>query len=174
MHLVQRLDREAGGLLVVAHDQGAAARLGLQLQRAEVDKAYVAEVLGDLAAAHGEAGEVAVPLDRKPALTRWRVLAWDPARRVSLVELRILTGRRHQIRRHLEILGHPVMGDPRYGRGNKNREGLRLAAVGLAFRDPASGRPVALRLDPRRLGFQAPPPELRLGGGPLPAVDLGP
>ncbi len=174
VHLVQRLDREAGGLLVVAHDRGAAARLGEQLRRGEMDKAYLAEVLGDLAASHGPEGEVAVPLDRKEALTRWRVLAWDPERGASLVALRIVTGRRHQIRRHLEILGHPVLGDPRYGRRNKNREGLRLAAVGLAFRDPASGRPVALRLDPRRLGFPAPPPELRLDGRVLPAVELRP
>ncbi len=58
----------------------------------------------------------------------------------------IETGRQHQIRRHLESIGHPVLGDPRYGAGNKNRDGMRLAAVFLAFEEPFTGEAIELAL----------------------------
>jgi tRNA pseudouridine32 synthase/23S rRNA pseudouridine746 synthase len=46
------------------------------------------------------------------------------------------SGRKHQIRRHFDMIGHPVMGDPRYGKGNKNAEGLQLLATSLKFKCP--------------------------------------
>ena len=64
----------------------------------------------------------------------------------TTLEVTIEAGRHHQIRRHPDAIGHPVLGDPRYGAGNKNREGMRLAAVYLAFRDPLTGEDVELRL----------------------------
>lgn len=51
----------------------------------------------------------------------------------SLLEVSIETGRLHQIRRHLAAIGHPVMGDPRYGEGNKNADGLKLVASRISF-----------------------------------------
>jgi tRNA pseudouridine32 synthase/23S rRNA pseudouridine746 synthase len=149
VHLVQRLDREAAGLMVLAHDPGSARRLAAALQSEQAEKGYRAQVRGRL---EGQ-GRIDLPLDGRPALTEYRALAYDPAADVSTLAVRILSGRLHQIRRHLEAVGHPVMGDPRYGQGNKNREGLRLVAVALGFACPVTGRPVTYRLDPELAGF---------------------
>jgi len=56
--------------------------------------------------------------------------------------VQIRTGRLHQIRRHFDLIGHPVMGDPRYGTGNKNKEGLQLEADQLRFICPFAKREV--------------------------------
>ena len=56
----------------------------------------------------------------------------------------------------MDALGFPVMGDPRYGRGNKNTEGMRLAAMGLGFRDPVTGERVRFELGGVELGFRTP------------------
>lgn len=58
----------------------------------------------------------------------------------------IETGRLHQIRRHFEMIGHPVIGDPRYGKGNKNNEGLRLKCVEIAFHCPIHNTQILQRL----------------------------
>jgi tRNA pseudouridine32 synthase/23S rRNA pseudouridine746 synthase len=144
--LVHRLDREVEGLVLVAHDAQAAAALSALLREAKVVKRYRAEVIGDVAADRGSEGTIDLPVDDKPARTTFRVLSRDPERDTTTLEVTIETGRHHQIRRHLEAIGHPVLGDPRYGAGNKNREGIRLAAVFLAFREPFSGEDVELRL----------------------------
>ena len=141
---VHRLDREVPGLVLVAHDERAAAALSALLREGRVVKRYRAEVLGDVASALGREGVVETPLDGKDARTSWRVVACDAERGATTLDVTIETGRQHQIRRHLESIGHPVLGDPRYGAGNKNREGLRLSAVSLAFRDPFTGEEVAL------------------------------
>jgi tRNA pseudouridine32 synthase/23S rRNA pseudouridine746 synthase len=141
---VHRLDREVAGLVLVAHDPKAAAALSALLREGRVVKRYRAEVLGDVASALGREGVVDTPLDGKSARTLWRVAAFDAARDATTLDVTIETGRQHQIRRHLAEIGHPVLGDPRYGAGNKNREGLRLAAVFLAFADPFTGEAVEL------------------------------
>ena len=153
-YLVHRLDREAQGLMVFAHTRAAAANLSRQFQAMQVEKVYLAEVRGDLAAAHGRTGRVELPLDGQAALTEYEVLSYDAARDVSAVRVRIATGRLHQIRRHLDMLGFPVMGDPRYGRGNKNTEGMRLVAAGLAFRDPATGERVHFEVPEAEAGWR--------------------
>jgi tRNA pseudouridine32 synthase / 23S rRNA pseudouridine746 synthase len=142
--LVHRLDREVAGLVLVAHDPEAAAALSALLREAKVVKRYRAEVVGDVEADQGKEGAIDLPLDDKPARTSFRVLSRDPVRNTTTLEVTIETGRHHQIRRHFEAIGHPVLGDPRYGAGNKNREGMRLAAVYLAFREPFAGEEVEL------------------------------
>jgi len=139
---VHRLDREAGGLLVVAHDGDAAAKLSLLFQQSRVTKRYRVRVKGDLAAVMGESGEIDTPIDGKAARTRYRAVGYDPASDSSICDVELLTGRLHQIRRHFEQLGFPVIGDPRYGKGNKDMGGLRLRAVHLAFECPLSGERV--------------------------------
>jgi len=141
---VHRLDREVEGLVLVAHDPGCAAALSELFRSAKVEKRYRAVVLGDVAASRGEAGTVDEPLDGRSARTLWRVVPGEGAPGTTTLDVTIETGRQHQIRRHLEAIGHPVMGDPRYGAGNKNREGMRLVAVFLAFRDPFTGEEVVL------------------------------
>ena len=147
--LVHRLDRAVEGLVLVAHDATAAAALSALLREAKVVKRYRAEVIGDVAADRGTEGTIDLPIEEKSARTTFRVVARDAGRDTTTLDVTIETGRHHQIRRHFEAIGHPVVGDPRYGTGNKNREGMRLAAVFLSFRDPFSGKDVELRLPGR-------------------------
>jgi len=141
VYLVHRLDLEASGLLVVAHSRQAAAKLSALFQAREVDKRYRVDVLGDLRV-RGDAGRIELPLDDKPAVTEYRLEGVDEQAGRSTVMIRMWSGRYHQIRRHFDAIGHPVIGDPRYGRGNKDPGGMRLAAVGIAFTDPWTQRPV--------------------------------
>jgi tRNA pseudouridine32 synthase / 23S rRNA pseudouridine746 synthase len=130
--LVHRLDRETTGLMVVAYHSQGAAKLSDLFQNNKIAKTYQAIVKGALP--EGETGAITFSLDGKKATTHFKVLATKNSQ--SLLELTIETGRFHQIRRHLDMIGHPVMGDPRYGKGNKNKEGLKLLAWSLSFVDP--------------------------------------
>ncbi len=111
------------------------------------------QVVGDIGARLGAQGRLDQPLDGKAAVTEYRVLDWDAAANRSTLAVRIQTGRLHQIRRHLADAGFPVLGDPRYGQGNKSAEGLRLAAVGLTFSCPRRKQPVEYQLDAADVGF---------------------
>lgn len=131
---VHRLDRETEGLMVVAYHSKAAAELSRLFQEQKVKKTYLAIVAGDVSGLNDQ-GLIDENLDRKVAQTKYKVIQKLPEGRL-LVELKPITGRLHQIRRHLDLLGCGVWGDPKYGKGNKNREGMKLAAVGLEFFDP--------------------------------------
>lgn len=144
VHLVHRLDREAAGIMLLAHTREAAAGLSLLFRDNLIVKGYRAEVLGEVGAV-GHKGVIDMPLDGKEARTVFTVLSYEPPKDVSLVDVMIETGRLHQIRRHFDMIGHPVMGDPRYGTGNKNREGLQLVAYRLSFRCPLRGRQVGYK-----------------------------
>jgi tRNA pseudouridine32 synthase/23S rRNA pseudouridine746 synthase len=130
--LVHRLDRETEGLMLIAYDSGAAAKLSALFQDRKVNKSYEAIVLGELAA--GSRQSIRDKLDGKEAVTHFEVI--ESRKGQSHLRIEIETGRLHQIRRHLEIIGHPVMGDPKYGTGNKNRSGLQLVATSLEIFDP--------------------------------------
>ncbi|HPI92821.1 MAG TPA: RluA family pseudouridine synthase [Deltaproteobacteria bacterium] len=143
---VHRLDREVEGLVVVAHTSRAASELSRLFQKNEVRKTYRVEVRGEMEPRDGIVEE---PLDGKPARTRYSVIGFDPGANVSILTVHIDTGRLHQIRRHLAFIGHPVMGDPRYGRGNRDGRPMRLLACGIAFTCPFTGE----RLE---CGFDAP------------------
>lgn len=134
--LIHRLDREAAGLVLIAHDGEAAARLSALFRDNLIDKRYRVRVRGAVA---DKRGEISLPLDGKPALTRYTVAAYDAEVDETALEVTIATGRLHQIRRHFAMIGHPVLGDPKYGSGNKNKTGLQLTAMGLRFHCPFSG-----------------------------------
>lgn len=131
--LVHRLDREAQGLMLLAHDKRASAVLGDLFQQRRIIKQYHIEVQGCVTA---EQGVLNMPLDGKAAQTRFKRLAQDVELGRSLLEITLDSGRKHQIRRHFAEYGFPVLGDPLYGQHNKNAEGLRLVAVRLAFDNP--------------------------------------
>ena len=99
-------------------------------------KRYCIEVKGELPAS----GEFRSPLDGKAAQTRYRCLDHDPKRASSKAEVELITGRKHQIRRHFADAGFPVLGDPRYGSGNGDSRGLQLRAVALSFTCPLTGQ----------------------------------
>ncbi len=132
IYLVHRLDRETEGVMVFGYTSEGAAKLSELFQKNEIHKTYQALVLGEMVI--GSQGVIEASLDGKVAVTHYQVM--DSRHGLSKLELKIETGRLHQIRRHLESIGHPVMGDPKYGKGNKNQEGLKLLAKSLNFKDP--------------------------------------
>jgi tRNA pseudouridine32 synthase/23S rRNA pseudouridine746 synthase len=79
------------------------------------------------------------PIDGKFAVSRYRVIARNPEKATSTLLVEIETGRMHQIRRHLAGAGIPVMGDPRYGTGNKDGRPMRLIACELSWPCPITG-----------------------------------
>ena len=133
VYLIHRLDREARGLMLIAHSRSAARKLSMLFQQQRVKKEYAVSVLGRPCDSQGT---IKLPLDGKPAHTEYDLEEYDAASNTSRLRVRIMTGRTHQIRRHLNMLGHPVMGDPRYGQGNKSTAGLQLSATRLVFECP--------------------------------------
>jgi tRNA pseudouridine32 synthase/23S rRNA pseudouridine746 synthase len=142
---VHRLDRAASGLLLVAHSKSMAAELSRLFGEREIEKRYRAVVVGDLS--QGPAFiQVEEPIDEKEAISEvsFRQLSADGER--SLVDIRIETGRKHQIRRHLAALGHPVCGDRLYGEAAEGSMDLQLTAYLLAFHCPVNDERVEYRL----------------------------
>lgn len=148
--IVHRLDKDTSGLLVVAKTEAALRGLQAQIQARRARRDYLALVWGRLNRAEGA---VDAPIGRDPrhrtrmavvasgrrAVTHYRVV--ERFREATLLELRLQTGRTHQIRVHCAALDHPVVGDPVYGR-RPNAWGLRrqaLHAFRLAFAHPATG-----------------------------------
>jgi 23S rRNA pseudouridine1911/1915/1917 synthase len=151
--IVHRLDRDTSGLLMVAKHDAAQASLMLQLKARRVRKTYLALVAGNVAAGIGRIEapigrdpkhrtRMAVVPDGKAATTGYRVRerfdGW------TVLELDLITGRTHQIRVHLDAIGHPVAGDPVYGTGRSRRgpdglERLFLHAWRLELVAPGDG-----------------------------------
>ena len=144
---VHRLDREAAGINLIAHSKNAAAALSTLFQQRRVKKGYRVQVRGDLKQ-EKNSGLIELPLDGKKSLTEFRIISYDRETNVTDLKVFIHTGRKHQIRRHLSMIGHPVMGDPRYGKGNKNRSGLKLAATILEFKCPYRKKEISYSIGP--------------------------
>jgi 23S rRNA pseudouridine955/2504/2580 synthase len=163
LELAHRLDRDTSGLLMVALKRGALVELHRMLREGEVEKVYLAvakgaweggprelrESLHKYVDAKGER-RVAVREGGMKAVTRVRAL--KSSADFSLLEVRLLTGRTHQIRVHLAHAGHPVLGDGKYGDFALNhaleREGVRrlfLHASRLALLHPVTGEKLELR-----------------------------
>jgi tRNA pseudouridine32 synthase / 23S rRNA pseudouridine746 synthase len=134
---VHRLDREVEGLIMVAHLRRAAGKLSRLFAEQKVVKRYCTDVFGTPVE---DEGIIDLPLDGKHSVTKYRVVFRHPDENVSRLVVEIGTGRLHQIRRHLAAIGHPVMGDPRYGRGNKDGSPLRLTASELTWVCPFTGQ----------------------------------
>lgn len=131
--LVHRLDREADGLMIIAHHRKAAHALSELFAAQKIEKRYCVVVKGQVAQSHGQ---IDLPLDDKPALTLYLVIHYNEHANTTDLQVTIKTGRTHQIRRHFEAIGHPVLGDPKYGTGNKNAQGMQLTANYLEFQCP--------------------------------------
>ena len=150
--LANRLDIDTSGLVLIAKTRGAQSRLGRDLQKGRLRKGYLTLVGGW---PEPPEGEVVVPLERRPdsrdlarhgadhprcqgrvqaAHTRYRTRErLDRVLRAALLEVEILTGRTHQIRRHLTHLGHPLAGDRRYGDPGFNRAMSEVASLERMF-----------------------------------------
>jgi 23S rRNA pseudouridine1911/1915/1917 synthase len=138
--IVHRLDRDTSGLLMVARHDAAQASIMAQLKARRVKKTYQALVQGSVSAAVGRIEapigrdpkhrtKMAVVPDGRPSVTgyhvRERFTDW------TLLDLDLVTGRTHQIRVHLDAIGHPVAGDPVYGTGTSRRGPAGLARLFL-------------------------------------------
>lgn len=152
VYLVHRIDREAAGLVTIAHDAKAAARLSDLFRKRRVDKRYTVRVHGDLETS-ASSGRIDIELDGKTARTTYQTIRYEKERNCTVVRVRIETGRHHQIRRHFEMIGHPVMGDPKYGKANADPAGLQLLADQLMFECPFGNGTITAELDSRAYNF---------------------
>ena len=140
IRLVHRLDREAFGLVLLAHTRQGAAALSDLFRRGGIEKRYRAEVHGKIGS-KGETLTLSSPLDGKEAVTIITVTAQTLESDSSSIDILLRTGRFHQIRRHLSQTGHPILGDPRYGVKRKSSNTpLQLCAYSLRFTCPFTGK----------------------------------
>ena len=157
--IVHRIDRDTSGLLIVAKTADAFNHLQAALKRREIKREYRALVGGQFSSSTGtidapigrdptEPTRMAVIESGRPARTHFQRLAeWDNAE-VSLAAVALETGRTHQIRVHMRSIGHPVVGDPVYGKkrsaaGDPGRTWLHAAS--LTFEHPSGSGPVTVR-----------------------------
>jgi len=149
--LVHRLDRDTSGVMIFALTRHAQRHLGLQFEKRQTKKTYIARVWGQMAE---KTGTVDLPLivdwpnrprqmvdheNGKQAVTDWRVMrSTDNETRVRLMPR---TGRSHQLRVHMLALGHPILGDPFYASGAAaDYPRLMLHSETLQFRHPDGGQ----------------------------------
>jgi len=145
--IVHRLDRETSGILIFAKNEEA--KFHLQDQWKDTKKQYLAVVHGrcEKAAdnittylAENQAHGVYTTRDaRKGKLSHTAYKVLKETKDFSLLEVELLTGRKHQIRVHLAGIGHPVVGDERYGKEQKRQQRLALHARSISFKHPFTG-----------------------------------
>jgi 23S rRNA-/tRNA-specific pseudouridylate synthase len=161
-HPVHRLDRETSGVVLLACDRETLGFLSAQFEARKVEKRYLALLHGHLefpednagwqkwtwplTKAAGGRGNPAGAGHRFPCETHYQLLSRLP--RYTLIEIKLLTGRKHQIRRHAALAGHAVVGDPRYGtsraadylRHQFGFDRFALHASSLTLKTPGTGR----------------------------------
>ena len=143
--IVHRLDRAASGLLLLAHSKSIAAALSALFAERKIDKRYRAVVAGNFSQQPNPT-RVTEVIDMKAAVSEVSFLQLSTDGRQSLVDVRIETGRKHQIRRHLQAIGFPICGDRMYGEGEQDGVNLQLTAYRLAFQCPVSHEAVQFEL----------------------------
>lgn len=156
--VVHRLDMSTSGLLVFARGLDAQRRLNAAFEQRAVSKLYTAIAEGCI---DGESGQIHAPLAAdwpnrprqvvdpvhgRPALTHWRVLARGVGQ--TRVALSPVTGRSHQLRVHLQHLGHPIRGDELYAPHPLRAGRLMLHATEIGFAHPVDGRALHFRSEP--------------------------
>jgi len=144
--LVHRLDRATSGLILIAHSKQAAQKLSQLFERRQIDKRYQAQVHGEFSATPVS---VTTAIDDRAAVSHFTRLTYNDAEQSSLIDVKIETGRKHQIRKHLVELGTPIIGDRLHGIEQQQRSGLdlRLCAYELKFECPFKQSPQHFQLD---------------------------
>jgi len=156
--IVHRLDKDTSGLLIAAKNDNAHKELAKQFKNRTVDKYYYALIEGNLAY---QKGKIDAPIGRDPnnrkkmavrkrrsknAVSRFKII--EEFKAYTLVEVKIETGRTHQIRVHFSYLGHPVVGDKKYGSKNTlNAKRQLLHARKLAVKHPATGKKIVFEAE---------------------------
>jgi len=154
--LVHRLDMDTSGVIVFALTAAAQRHLGLQFEKRQMKKAYVARVWGHVVK---DTGTIDLPLivdwpnrplqhvnhtTGKPAQTDWRVIRREE--NSTRIRLYPKTGRSHQLRVHMREIGHPILGDPLYATGDaQDFPRMMLHAESLKLRHPNGGESMTFR-----------------------------
>ena len=157
--IVHRLDKDTSGLLIVAKNDRAHLSLCAQFKERTMEKHYLALATGRM---REERGRIDAPIARHPmdrkrmavvaggreAQTEYRVLEW--LRGASYLDVHLLTGRTHQIRVHMQHIGHPLVGDPIYGAKHPaiRADRLMLHAHTLRVRHPSTGEEMTFTSEP--------------------------
>ncbi|MGR3660374.1 MAG: pseudouridine synthase [Paracoccaceae bacterium] len=153
--LIHRLDRDTSGVMIFALTSTAQRHLGLQFEKRQTKKTYIAQVWGKVAE---KTGTVDLPImvdwpnrplqkidfeNGRSAQTDWRVVRYDE--KSTRIRLYPKTGRSHQLRVHMKEIGHPVLGDPFYATGEAlDAPRLMLHAENFQFRHPDGGRGMSI------------------------------
>jgi len=156
--IVHRLDKDTSGILIAAKNDNAHKELAKQFKNRTVDKYYYALIEGNLAY---KKGKIDAPIGRDPknrkkmavrkrrsknAISRFKII--EEFKTHTLVEVKIETGRTHQIRVHFSYLGHPVVGDKKYGSKNTlNAKRQLLHARKLAVKHPSTGKKIVFEAE---------------------------
>jgi tRNA pseudouridine32 synthase/23S rRNA pseudouridine746 synthase len=136
--LVHRLDRATSGLMLLCHSKTAARLFSSMFAEGKIDKRYQAIVHGDFSSLPPDY-KVERDVDGKPSCSVFSHVAHNANH--SLVNVKLLTGRKHQIRQHLSSLGYPIVGDRLYGSGAEDGRDLQLQSVSLQFICPITHKP---------------------------------
>ena len=155
--IVHRLDKDTSGVLIVAKNDKAHINMSEQIKEHEVEKTYIALVRGivkeneasismPIGRSDKDRKKMAVKKNGKGAITHFKVLERFPKHNCTLLEIKIETGRTHQIRVHLSHIGYPVIGDEVYSSGKNewNIKGQCLHAKSLKFRHPITNKEMFL------------------------------
>lgn len=158
--IVHRLDKDTSGLIIIAKNDKAHINLSEQIKNREVKKTYIALVRGviseneatiniPIARSTKDRKKMAVTQKGKEAITHFKVLERFSKHNCTLLEVKIETGRTHQIRVHLSQIGYPILGDTTYSNG-KNEWGIQgqcLHAKRLQFKHPTTHKEMILEAD---------------------------
>ena len=158
--IVHRIDKDTSGILIVAKNDKAHINLSEQIKNHEVKKTYIALVRGIVKENEGtinmpigrstkDRKKMAVTKNGKEAITHFKVIERFPKDSCTLLEVKIETGRTHQIRVHLSQIGYPIIGDTTYSNG-KNKWGIQgqcLHAKSLQFKHPTTGQEMFLEAE---------------------------
>ena len=153
-----KLDKDTSGLMIVAKNEWAHEKLSDMISTKKVERKYLALVQGVI---KHETGEIDAPIGRdshnrqkmavtdvhgKEAITHFKVL--ETFENTSYIECILDTGRTHQIRVHMAYIGHPVLNDPLYGKGNCTEFGQMLHSYSIRFNHPRTGKELFFTVNP--------------------------
>lgn len=148
--IIHRLDRAATGLVLIGHSKKTTAALAKLFELRQLEKYYQVIVEGQFNLGNLESVTIETDVDGKAARSHATLLAFDEEKERSLVQVKIESGRKHQIRIHMASIGHPVVGDRLHGVAKEDELNLQLTSCHLKFTCPITDEIKAFEL-PERL-----------------------